>query len=455
MRSSWLPLVAVTLLTIAAEGVGVIGVQRQIQAGAQHDATKTAQLISALMVERNMTADNLRAGSVTSGSLHDMDADVAKLIGHGQMSGLQVWSTVDGRLMYAAGDRDPSETVLPQDELIRARRGGFSSIGHSRAGIETFDVFVTFDADGDDLPDVVVEVLLYEDPINADIIRSTVFVYSGALVVAVLITSAAWRTHRRRRLAEYRSRHDLPTGLGNRTLLLERINAALASRANDAMLAVTFHNLDGFRQVNETLGRHAGDDLLVAYGNRLAASCRTTETVVRLAGDEFALLLTDPTDGYEVERRVHQLCEPAHQSFEVGGLEVELESTLPEFVMNSIADARLPAKALELAITETAVAADPVRALKSLEQIRRTGVTISLDDFGTGYTALAQLSGFPIDGLKIDRTFIRLVDIDRSHQAIVRNIIKLSHDLGLFVVAEGVEEVRTASASGGRGGVSR
>jgi EAL domain-containing protein (putative c-di-GMP-specific phosphodiesterase class I) len=117
---------------------------------------------------------------------------------------------------------------------------------------------------------------------------------------------------------------------------------------------------------------------------------------------------------------------------------------LPELVASALAGAHLPAELLELEITETAVAADPARAVGSLKQIRRAGVTISLDDFGTGYTSLAQLSGFPVDGLKIDRTFIRSVDVDRSHQAIVRNVIKLSHDLGLSVVAEGVEDARTA-----------
>jgi len=90
-------------------------------------------------------------------------------------------------------------------------------------------------------------------------------------------------------------------------------------------------------------------------------------------------------------------------------------------------------------ITETIAMADPQRSSLVLSELKALGVHLSIDDFGTGYSSLSRLQGFPVDTLKIDRTFISKIDTDSDTSEIVRIIIMLAHNLGLKVVAEGAE----------------
>jgi len=101
---------------------------------------------------------------------------------------------------------------------------------------------------------------------------------------------------------------------------------------------------------------------------------------------------------------------------------------------------------LEVEITETAIAADMESALKTLSELRQMGVRIAVDDFGTGYSSLAHLRRLPLDTLKIDKSFVQGLTTDESDAAIVRATIELGHNLGLTVVAEGVEEQATWDA---------
>ena len=99
--------------------------------------------------------------------------------------------------------------------------------------------------------------------------------------------------------------------------------------------------------------------------------------------------------------------------------------------------------ALELEITETMIMADPARAAATLARLNRFGVRIAIDDFGTGYSSLAYLSGLPVDEIKIDRSFVAAMDENANDAAIVRSTIDLGRNLGLAVVAEGVETAET------------
>ena len=94
---------------------------------------------------------------------------------------------------------------------------------------------------------------------------------------------------------------------------------------------------------------------------------------------------------------------------------------------------------INVEITETIAMADPQRSSLVLSELKALGVHISIDDFGTGYSSLSRLQGFPVDTLKIDRSFIATIDTDRETKKIVRIIIMLAHNLGLKVVAEGAE----------------
>ena len=99
----------------------------------------------------------------------------------------------------------------------------------------------------------------------------------------------------------------------------------------------------------------------------------------------------------------------------------------------------VPAQRLVVEITETALLTDPIRAASVLGELAAAGVNISLDDFGSGQTSLGYLSALPLHELKIDKSFVTDMTADRSHDAIVRSIIDLGHNLGLRVVGEGVE----------------
>jgi EAL domain-containing protein (putative c-di-GMP-specific phosphodiesterase class I) len=94
---------------------------------------------------------------------------------------------------------------------------------------------------------------------------------------------------------------------------------------------------------------------------------------------------------------------------------------------------------LEIELTESAVMSDVNRAISVLSRLKGLGVQLAVDDFGTGYSSLAYLKRFPIDMLKIDRSFVRDLTVDSQGAQIVLSIISLAHTLGLKVVGEGVE----------------
>jgi EAL domain-containing protein (putative c-di-GMP-specific phosphodiesterase class I) len=110
----------------------------------------------------------------------------------------------------------------------------------------------------------------------------------------------------------------------------------------------------------------------------------------------------------------------------------------------ALAASGLPASALVLEVTETALVGDPERAAASLAELRALGVRLALDDFGTGYSSLAHLRQFTVDVLKIDRSFVRGVTDGEPLPAIVRGTIDLGRTLGLEVLAEGVESEHQA-----------
>jgi EAL domain-containing protein (putative c-di-GMP-specific phosphodiesterase class I) len=102
----------------------------------------------------------------------------------------------------------------------------------------------------------------------------------------------------------------------------------------------------------------------------------------------------------------------------------------------------LPPEHLTLEITESALMDDAGSALEVLRALKQTGVQLAIDDFGTGYSSLSYLLQFPVDILKVDRSFVERLGQSRESEAIVSSVIGLAHALGLRVVAEGVETVR-------------
>ena len=113
----------------------------------------------------------------------------------------------------------------------------------------------------------------------------------------------------------------------------------------------------------------------------------------------------------------------------------DLVATIADVLAQTGLDPRL----LEIELTETMVMQDGERMIDMLHAIKRLGVQIAVDDFGTGYSSLSYLKRFPVDRLKVDRSFVKDIATDTDSAAIVKTIVALGHNLGLKVVAEGVE----------------
>lgn len=99
---------------------------------------------------------------------------------------------------------------------------------------------------------------------------------------------------------------------------------------------------------------------------------------------------------------------------------------------------------LELEITESSMM-DVDKMMITLSELKEMNMIISIDDFGTGYSSLSYIKSYPIDIIKIDKSFIQEMDCDQRNQAIAKTIIHLAHSLGLTVIAEGVERLEHVS----------
>ncbi len=148
--------------------------------------------------------------------------------------------------------------------------------------------------------------------------------------------------------------------------------------------------------------------------------------VLRQACDQAARWAPGPTESQmpvAVNLSAHQLRDP--------GLVADVSA--------SLANAGLQAGLLTLEITESILVDDPDAAVEQLRALKRLGVRIAIDDFGTGYSSLSYLTRFPIDTLKIDRSFVTSLSSGPDGNTVARIIVDLGHALGLEVIAEGVE----------------
>ena len=116
-----------------------------------------------------------------------------------------------------------------------------------------------------------------------------------------------------------------------------------------------------------------------------------------------------------------------------------IDLRLPNDLARLLTSWRLPPGSLELEITESTIMADHRRAMTILTRLNKMGVTLTVDDFGTGYSSLAYLQSLPVASIKIDKSFVLTMAEDPGNATIVQSTIDLGHNLGLKVVAEGVE----------------
>jgi len=116
------------------------------------------------------------------------------------------------------------------------------------------------------------------------------------------------------------------------------------------------------------------------------------------------------------------------------------EPDFHQFILDEMSRLDVPAEKITLEVTESSVVEDPEAAITLLSKFKDCGMIISIDDYGTGYSSLAQLKQLPVHELKIDKSFIDRLEHDKDDQIIVRSTIELAHNMGLHVVAEGIED---------------
>jgi EAL domain-containing protein (putative c-di-GMP-specific phosphodiesterase class I) len=116
-----------------------------------------------------------------------------------------------------------------------------------------------------------------------------------------------------------------------------------------------------------------------------------------------------------------------------------LDPMLPERIVELLAQWKLPPEGFTLEVTESAMMEDPQQALAVITRLSDSGVRFAIDDFGTGYSSLGYLKNLPVQEVKIDRSFVMDMAADAGNAMIVHSTIELAHNLGLKVVAEGVE----------------
>ncbi len=120
-----------------------------------------------------------------------------------------------------------------------------------------------------------------------------------------------------------------------------------------------------------------------------------------------------------------------------------MDGELPERFSALLAEHGCAARWISLEITESAILDDPGHAIETLHRLHALGCKIAIDDYGTGYSSLAYLRRLPLNELKIDKSFVMGMVNDASDAVIVRSTIDLAHNMGLVVVAEGVEDEAT------------
>jgi diguanylate cyclase (GGDEF)-like protein/PAS domain S-box-containing protein len=413
----------------------------------------------------------------------------------------------------------------------------------------------------------------------------------GKVTHFVAVISDVTQARQYERRLHHLAHHDALTGLPNRTLLQERLKAAVESARDGMPGALAFVDLDNFKHINDTYGHDMGDCVLREIANRLHAGVRERDTVARVGGDEFVLLIAEqagetavaellerlrrsldrpilvrgkeviagasfgvalfPRDGDNADRimraadaamyHAKTLGKNNVQFYSAGLNEVvrqhlQLEASLRNAIRNdelvlgyqpkvdlrtgrvvgaealvrwnhpdegligpgrfipiaeetglivplgdwvitqacttlrtlaalgiedfvisvnlsprqlrqrqfveglaaTLRHFRIPPGALELEVTESQLIDNPAEALEALAQLKALGVRLSIDDFGTGYSSLSYLQKFPVDVIKIDRSFLGDIVSD-GNAVITRAIIALGHNLKLEVIAEGVE----------------
>jgi EAL domain-containing protein (putative c-di-GMP-specific phosphodiesterase class I) len=376
---------------------------------------------------------------------HPTRLDVSQLRGLDQaalaarrINGLQavaVWNP-RGRILYSTSHQLIGSTVLAPPEVRAAFSGQTSTIVHDgtlspvgRFAGQQIAVAVPIYQPGRAHPFAVAEILLPYAPVAQSISRITSRI-NYILIGAALLFYAALLPRLLRASRALRSQSD-----PRRQAMLREFELAMKRDELELHYQPTISLGDGQLVTVEALlrWRHPKRGLLAP-----------SEFLPTVAGGT----LIGPLALHVVELALHDCGQWRDRGIDAGvnvnlAVANALDAALPERIGQLLASGGIPANALGLEITESAIAADPEKATAMLDGLDRLGVRIAIDNFGTGYSSLAGLRDLPVTELKVDRTFVAGLLAQPRDAAIVRSVIGLAHQLGAKVIAEGVEDEAT------------
>ncbi len=273
---------------------------------------------------------------------------------------------------------------------------------------------------------------------SSSLIRNENGEIQGIVCVARDMTErylAQKRLRESREQLRHQALHDQLTGLPNRTFFRERLEELLklAQKDPDYIFAVLFLDVDRFKGINDSLGHLVGDQLLIEIANRLK--------VCQRSGDEFAILIEDIKEIGDATAIADRLQKELALPFELSGHEIFVTISI------GIAISKTDYDRIENLLRDADTAMYSAKAMGIdrgtliIKQLKTLGIRFSIDDFGTGYSSLSYLYRLPIDTLKIDRSFINDIDTDRDKFELTRTIVNLACNLGMDMIAEGVETI--------------
>jgi EAL domain-containing protein (putative c-di-GMP-specific phosphodiesterase class I) len=397
-----------------------------------NSATGSAELLAASSFGPRFTGRQQRVSGSELAALDEAALAARRTAG---LAGIAVWDT-HSRIAYATDHRLIGRRVLPPPEVRVALSGRTSTVVRdgSRSPIgahagQQINVAVPINEQGRAKPIAAVDVVLPYAPVAQQISDRTrsinliligaALLFYAALLPRLLHASRALRSQRDpRKQALLR---ELEVGMKRGELLLHY--QPTIDLTDGSVVAVEAL----IRWQHPKRGLLAPSEFLPMVDDR-ALIGRLALTVVEMALRDCSAWRDRGIDaGVSVNLAVQNA----------------LDGELPGRIGKLLATRGIPADALVLEVTESAIAADPEKASAMLRALASMGVGIAIDNFGTGYSSLAGLRDLPVSELKVDRSFVAGLITHPRDAAIVRSTIQLAHELEVKVIAEGVEDEDT------------
>lgn len=357
--------------------------------------------------------------------------------------GLDGFSKVNDSLGSAVGDKVLVEVARRLTDFVHTEPDAEQGNQLARLGGDQFAVFLT-GLSGQNLVEATCNQLLQAlaQPYHVD--EHTLFLTASA--GASLYPQQAQDAHTLLINAETALHHAKPAGRGTVKVFDAGMNQQVARRlqihnALHAALAQNALQLYYQPQVSVAMGTLVGFEALLRWHHPTLGWISPAEFIP--IAEESGLI--NQIGAWAMRTAAQQAADwrtLGHHNFRMA---VNLSArqfvghNLPELISAVLKETGLPPDMLELEITESLALHSVASTLATLQQCRALGVKLAMDDFGTGYSSLSYLKQYPLDSLKIDRTFVTNITQDAGDAAITRAIVAMAHSFGMSVIAEGVE----------------